>query len=530
MRKILFVLLSILSIETDAQNLISGGALKPEQAIMDIRHYTLALDINIDSQTISGSTEITMLLKESSPVILLNLVDLMKVEKVTVNGKRQSFIHKDHLLRIESSIPFTVGKTVVKVVYGGRPGVAARPPWDGGFTWTKDSTGNPWVAITTEGEGGTILFPCKDHPSDEPDEGADMIITVPKGLVVAGPGLLQSVKTNKNKSAYHWKTNYTINNYSILFNIGKYKVATRLYTTVSGTKVPMQFYVLEKNADKAEHQLDLLERTVKIDEKYFGEYPWAKEKIAIAETPHLGMEHQTMNAYGNKFKYTKLAGEDFDWLMQHEFGHEWWGNKITAKDWAHYWIQEGICTYGDALQVRDIGGEEAYMKRMRITAMNFKNDKPVVLGEIGLTEDEAYTPDIYGKGALFMHTLRHVLGDTVFFATLKGFATDARYTYDSLVTTKDVQQYFSRAAGKDLKPLFDLFLYTTNRLEVKIIQATEDSYKISLKNIEMDLPVTVSTSFGEEKLMLGKKEIIVKSTGLPLVDKEGYYFKKVVYE
>lgn len=530
MRNILLTTLLFLSLSIEAQNLISGGPLKPEQAIMDIRHYTVALDVNLDSQTISGSTAVSLILTQASPVILLNLVDLMKVKKLTVNGKRQNFTHANHLLRIENTKPFPAGRTVVKVFYEGKPGVAARPPWDGGFTWTKDSTGHPWVAITTEGEGGTILFPCKDHPSDEPDEGADMLITVPKELVVAGPGLLQSIKTKGSKATYHWKTNYTINNYSILFNIGDYKVASRTYTTVNGTKVPMEFYVLNEHSDKAERQLDLLERTVKIDEKYFGEYPWAREKIAIVETPHLGMEHQTMNAYGNKFRYTKLGGQDFDWLMIHEFGHEWWGNKVTAKDWAHYWIQEGICTYGDALQVREIGGEEAYMKRMRITAMNFKNDKPVVMGDVGFTEDEAYNPDIYGKGAYFMHTLRHVMGDDIFFPTLKGFATDTNYTYSHLATTDDVQNYFSKAAGKDLKPLFDLFLRTTNRLEIVVHQTTEDSYTISLKNIDMGLPLTVSTSNGEEKLMLGKKEVVVKSTLLPVIDKEGFYFKRVVWE
>jgi aminopeptidase N len=242
------------------------------------------------------------------------------------------------------------------------------------------------------------------------------------------------------------------------------------------------------------------------------------------------MEHQTMNAYGNQFRYSKLGSEDFDWLMHHEFGHEWWGNKITAKDWAHYWIQEGICTFGDALIVKEMEGEESYLKRMRSMVRSFKNDKPVVLGEIGLTEDEAYTPDIYGKGAYFMHTLRYVMGDSLFFPTLKGFATDPHYTYDSLVTTSDVQNYFSKAAGKDLKPLFDLFLRSTNKLEILVKQTAEDSYLISLKNMDMNLPLTVSTSSGDETILAGKKEVVLKSTSFPLVDKAGYYFKSVVYE
>ena len=76
---------------------------------------------------------------------------------------------------------------MLKVSYGGQPPLAKRAPWVGGFPWEKDSTGNPWMAITCQREGAKIYFPCKDHPSDEPNEGADLIITVPKGLYVAGP-------------------------------------------------------------------------------------------------------------------------------------------------------------------------------------------------------------------------------------------------------------------------------------------------------------------------------------------------------
>ena len=108
------------------------------------------------------------------------------------------------------------GKAIVKVIYGGKPHVAKRPPWDDGFIWTRDSTGHDWMAITAEGTGGKLYFPCKDHPSDEPNEGVDMMITVPKDLVVAGPGLLQSVKKHGETATFHWKTNYSINNYSII--------------------------------------------------------------------------------------------------------------------------------------------------------------------------------------------------------------------------------------------------------------------------------------------------------------------------
>ena len=457
MRNIIFFLLILSCQRCYGQNLKSGGKLSPEQAIMDIRHYTVSLTVNPEQQSIDGFTEIDLILSQPADRLVFDLTRVLTVKKVWVNGKEAKLEHRDDKLIITSAAAFNAGKIKTKIAYGGKPAVAEKAPWIGGFQWEKDSKGNPWIAITCQGEGAKIYFPCKDHPSDEPNEGADMIITVPKGLTVAGPGLLQKVSHKKNQSTFHWKTNYTISNYCILFNVGKYKVAKRTYTTIDGNKVPLEYYVLEENFDKAEKILDLFEQSCRILEKYFGEYPWVKERIAASETPHLGMEHQTNIAYGNKYKYEKVGGKDFDWLLHHEFGHEWWANKVTNSDWGHMWIQEGICVFGDKLAIRELAGEEAYQKSMRETARHLQNKFPVVRGD-EVDSDSAYHGDIYGKGAFFMHTLRYVMGDDIFFPTLKKLATDPQYTYDNTVTTADVEKLFSGAYGKSLEPLFHLFL------------------------------------------------------------------------
>lgn len=528
----IFLLLAVLSILTAAAqnpNWTSGGKLKPEQAIMDIRHYTLDLIVDPSQKTISGFTEIDLILSQSSPVLLFDLVNVYTVSTVSVNGKKEPFEYKDDLIRITPATALSPGKLKVKIQYSGKPPIARRAPWDGGFQWAKDSTGNDWIAITCQNEGAKIYFPCKDHPSDEPNEGADLFITVPKGLVVAGPGLLKKVTSKKTGSTYHWKTNYTINNYSILFNIGKYKVVTKPYTTIAGNTVPMIFYVLEEHASKAPHHLEIFERTVKVLEKYFGEYPWIKEKIGMAETPHLGMEHQTLNAYGNKFVYTKVGGEDCDWLLTHEFGHEWWANKITDKNYEDMWIQEGICSFGDALYVRELEGEESYLKRMRNTGRNTQNKKPVVPGP-DANSDEVYQGDIYGKGAFFMHTIRYITGDEVFFPALKKLATNPANTYDNLATTDDVEKLFSKESGIDLKPVFDFYLRTINKLEISVKQTGEDKYLVQLLNYESSLPMDIQTDAGTKRMNIDKKGVTVASKITPVVDPKTYYLKKIIIE
>lgn len=529
MRKMIVLALLFITAYGNSQTLTSGGKLKPEQAIMDIRHYTINLNVDITNKSINGYAVIDLILLQDAPVLLFDLMNDFIVQNIWINGKTATFSHANAMITVNPSSPVPAGKVSVKIQYGGKPHIATRPPWEDGFTWATDSAGHPWMAITAEGSGGKIYFPCKDHPSDEPNEGVDMIITVPKGLVVAGPGLLQKVTKEKNGDTYFWKTNYPINNYSIIFNVGDYDVVTKTYTTVDGNKVPMQFYVLKYHAAFAPHHLDMLEEMAKVKEKYFGEYPWTKEKIGIVETPHLGMEHQSMNAYGNHFKYTQVGGKDFDDLMNHEFGHEWWGNKVTAKDWADYWIHEGIGTFGDALYIRDKEGEQAYIDHFKRSSFGIANQKPIVQGK-DIDEEAAYINDIYSKGAFFMHTLRYIIGDSIFFPTLKKLAIDPQYTYNNLVNTDDVEQLFSNASGKNLKPLFDFYLRTIQKLEVHVTGMRNGGYKIQLQNIDMPLPLDIVTDKGTQRMMIDKKGITIKSSSMPVIDPDMYYLKKVIME
>lgn len=533
-KSLLISFLLLIIIQSNAQEsrdisyMSSGGKLHPLQAIMDIRHYTLALDVNMEQQSIEGYTEIDLLLSKSTDTLLFDLVHLLKVNAISVNKKSSNFYQKGDYIFIAGS--FAAGKQKIKISYGGKPPIAVRPPWKGGFTFTKDTNGNPWVAINCQLEGAKVYFPCKDHPSDEPNEGADLIITVPAGLTVAGPGLLQSVsKPKNNKQTFHWKTNYTISNYCILFNVAKYKVYSSIYTTINNNKVPIQFYVLEADTAKAAHVLELRARDCKILEKYFGEYPWIKEKMGIAYVPNPGMEHQTMISYGDRFTYKRVNGQDYSDNLYHEFGHEWWANKVTNKDWAHMWIQEGINTYGEALFFREMGGEAAYDSIINRFKNSIANKKPLVQGD-AVNSADTYTGDIYTKGAFFMHTLRHVVGDEIFFPTLKKLATDSNYTYNNFVTTDDVEQLFSKQSGNNLKPLFDFYLRTTDKLEVSVVNAGYHLYTVVFKNLPMDLPIDILTDEGTEHRIVDKKPIKIKSSFPPVIDAAGFYLKRVVME
>lgn len=506
----------------------SGGKLNPLQGNMDIRHYTLSLNVDIPNQRIDGFVETNLLLAHATDTILFDLIDRFEVKKITVDKQSVSFTRKDDKVFVNHKT-FKEGKHLVRIEYGGKPPIAARPPWNGGFTWTKDANGKPWVVINCQSDGAKVYFPCKDHPSDEPNEGVDLFVTVPKGLTVAAFGLLQNTTTKGDKTTFHWKTNYTISNYCVLFNIGDYQLVSRPYHSISGKTAPIDYYILKQNADKAQSVLNIRERDTRILEKYFGEYPWIKEKLGIAQVPNPGMEHQTMITYGDPFNYKLFKGQYYSDNLFHEFAHEWFANKVTNKDWAHMWIQEGITTYAEALCFRELTGEKGYDSLLMLFKRYVENKKPIVQGE-EVNSQDTYTRDIYFKGALFMNTLRYVVGDDVFFVTLKKLATDPAYTYDNFVTTDDVEKLFSGASNINLKPLFDFYLRTTNLIEISIKQTGLTSWTIQAKQIPMALPFEIQTSNGTQKVQLTSEPLKIESSTLPSVDPRVRYLKRITIE
>ncbi len=525
----LIALLCFFSLTASAQdnNWTWGGQIDPNQAAFDVKHYTLNLTVNPEGKSISGWADATVVILSPIDQLKLDLIDQYKVEEVSVNGIETNYTRTKDGLDVNLNKKYNTGERVtIKVKYAGTTPEAVRPPWQGGFTFSKDANGKHWIGLSSQNEGAKIFMPCKDHPSDEPEEGVDQFITVPKPYQVAANGLLISESENNGQLTYHWKTEYTINNYGINFTVGDFKILEQNYTTVNGNKVPMVIYLLKQNEAKLPELMAVLENSMKTQEKYFGEYPFWKEKVGIVETPYLGMEHQTINAYGNNYKFTKVGNTTHDWLLHHELGHEWWGNKVSVRDWADFWIQEGICSYGDWLFIEDHGGRDAYLDHVNKVGNQIKNRKPVIVKEFA-TSDDAYHSEIYTKGAYIMHTVRYILGDDVFFKTIKGFISDPAYTYSNLVKTFDLQNYINTNTEHNITPVFDLYLRTTEIPEIVVRQTGKNTYSIQVPNINFTLPMDVKTSAGTKRMELSNKPINVTSKQVPVVDEKNWYLKKV---
>ncbi|MEL6904326.1 MAG: M1 family peptidase, partial [Planctomycetota bacterium] len=320
----------------------SGGALLDEQACFDVLSYGIALEIDPEARQIDGTLTMDATLLERSREIALHLDPALQVKAVRLGTPERvtpaSFERQGGLFFVDASRLGSFEGAIfrVEVDYGGIPHVATNPPWDGGFTWSE-SDGKPWFVTSCQGEGADLWWPCKDHPSDKP-ERVDLSFTVPAGLVVATNGrhLGDEVSEDGTHVTSSWQVTTPISNYAVALNVGPYTTVTRDFESVAGDTFPVTFWMLEESAEKGAAFMDEIVDHLAFFERYCGPYPFRGDKYGVVETPHLGMEHQSIIAYGNRFRGD--PNFDYDWLHHHELAHEWWGNLVTAKDWADFWI------------------------------------------------------------------------------------------------------------------------------------------------------------------------------------------------
>jgi len=453
----------------------SGGPLPYAQAAYNVYHYALALTIDADEQTIDGHADVHAGITHPLDQFVLDLDTTFAVAAVEWKqaGGWQPLSHTRRHGQVVAAFPQMQqpGDTVqVRVHYSGAPRKAPNPPWDGGFTWAETPEGAPWIATSVQTNGADLWWPVKDHPSDKPDSVA-LDIRVSDGLTVASNGVLASTRSHADGTqTFRWVTRQPIAPYNVALNIAPYEVLEDRFESIGGETVPLYFYTLPDRAPEAAQLLEQAQEHLHFYERTLGPYPFRAEKYGIAHTPFLGMEHQTIIAYGDEF----LNGtHGFDWIHHHELGHEWWGNMVAAADWRDFWIHEGFGTYMQALYAEATRGPEAYRSELSGYRGQLRNQRPVAPRSPHSTADiyfrdgpgSASNHDIYYKGAWVLHTLRWIMGDAAFFDALRAFAypTEAHRTatdgsQSRFVTTDDFLTIVNARAGADFSWFFETYL------------------------------------------------------------------------
>lgn len=433
----------------------------------DVLHYSLDIIPDISSQTIQGRVGIRY--RDSGVAVLqLDLQEPMVIDRVRVGRKECPFRREGHVYWI--TMADSAGAVFPRIVdlvvfFHGKPRKAVNPPWDGGWIWTRDAQGNPWVTVACQGLGASCWFPCKDSQADEPDLGCQLRLTLPDTLVGVSNGRqIGATDKHDGQKTFTWETRSPINLYNIIPYIGKY---THFSDTFAGLKGPLSldYWVLPNQLEKARRHFAEVPRMLNAFEYWFGSYPFYADGYKLVESPHLGMEHQSAIAYGNRFQNGYLGrdlsgtgyGLKWDFIIIHESGHEWFGNQITSADIADLWIHESFTNYSEALFIEYYYGKQAATEYVKGLRASISNEEPII-GPYGVNREGS--SDMYNKGGNFLHTLRAIIGsDSLFRSILLDLNRKLAHTP---VTTDQVEQVFSAAVHYPLTSVFDQYLRRAN--------------------------------------------------------------------
>lgn len=440
------------------------GSITPERAWWNVTYYDLHVSVDPDKQFISGHNTITYQVLEPYQVMQIDLQKPMKIDRIVQDEQDISFTSEGnfHFLKLEKN-QVKGEENKISIYFSGKPRVARRPPWDGGFTWTKDSNGNHLIANSNQGIGASVWWPLKDHPSEEPDNGMTISVIAPKDLMDVSNGRLKEVIDNGDTKTWVWQVVNPINAYGVNVSIGNYVHFGEKYQGEKG-ELDMNYYVLPENKAKAQEQFKQAPMMIEAFEYWYGPYPFYEDGYKLIEVPYLGMEHQSSVTYGNKYENGYL-GEDlsgsgwglkFDFILIHESAHEWFANSITNHDVADMWVHEGFTCYSENLYLDYHFGKEASSAYVIGLRKNIVNDIPLI-GVYGV--DSRGSSDIYYKGANILHSVRQLVdNDKKWRKILRGLNETF---YHQIVTSKQVENYICKYSGKGLGKFWEQYLRTT---------------------------------------------------------------------
>ena len=511
------------------------GSLNENRDWFDIKRYVIDVTPNYEAKSIVGVVSWKALAVKPSKQIQIDLQAPMVIDSIllwsntkeTLSPIRLEFTRSNNvaIAQIEKQIP--KGQAFgLTIYYHGVPKEAIRPPWDGGWIWKKDANGQPWMSVACQGLGASVWYPCKDHQSDEPEEGAQLTIQVPKdkNLIAIGNGrkVGESNLINlSNNNRFSWQVTNPINNYNIIPYIGDYVGWKETYKGLKG-KLDLSYWVLRSDSAKAVEQFKQVPKMLEALEYWFGPYPFYEDGFQMVQSPHLGMEHQSAIAYGNQFKNGYLGrdlsgtgwGLKWDFIIVHESGHEWFANNITTKDIADMWVHEGFTNYSETLFTEYFYGKKAGDEYNYGIRSGIKNDIPII-GPYGVNQEGS--GDMYPKGANLLHTIRHAINnDSLFRNILMGLNSQF---YHQTVTTEQVENYISLRANFGFQKVFDQYLRTTQIPQLVLQYDIKEKiltyeWKNCIKGF--NLPVHINYQEKMESLMpldfQPKKRLIQQST------------------
>lgn len=437
----------------------------------NVLNYELKLDIyncfSAGTRSFSASDLVTFRVDSVLNSIVLNATyTSLVIDSVRLSGGVSlTYVHSSSTNKVTINLDRTYnpGEVVNIIIYYRHNNVS-----DNAF-----NVSSGYVFTDCEPEGARKWFPCWDKPSDKAT--FDITVKVPLSVKIGSNGRLADSTIIGDSIRYHWVSRDPISTYlAVLTGKTGYNVKIVWWHKISNPadSIPIRlYYATGENITPTQNAI--LDMTTYYS-TLFGEHPFEKNGFASVSGYGGGMENQTLTTIYPTGWSSVTA------LISHEYGHQWFGDMITCGTWADIWLNEGFATYLEALYFEHISGYTAYKNNINANATEYLSQNP---GWAIYNADWAInTPSTsilfngaitYDKGACVLHMLRYTIGDSLFFASFKAYATDTANFRLKNAVTDDFFDKFSAVSGQDLNWFKDEWVKQPNH------PAYQNSYNVT---------------------------------------------------
>ncbi len=482
----------------------------------DARHYRIRLNLDIAGQAFRGETTVTLSpLRDGFDRCVLDAESFFVSQVLDNWGTPLKFEQVEGTLTVYLLKKYLFGETVsFTVIYAGQ-----EPK--GGLRFYAESEDHPMmVASDSWPDGVRHWFPCNDYPNDKVTN--ELIATVPLAFKVASNGRLESVREDleKRTSTWHWVQDLPHSTYLIVLGAAPYVVVRDNYGPI-----PINYWVYPQHEEHARLVFGKTPRMMEFFNRIYGyDYPWDKYDQVLVPFGG-GAESTSATVMGHRIMYDERGEQDFSsiGIVSHELAHQWWGDLITLRSWAHTWMNESFGTYSDYLYFRFEKGEDE-------GAVNLKGKKDSYLGEAHnryirpivydryRRAQDMFDSHTYPKGAVVLHMLRFVLGDDAFFRTLKHFLHTYAFqpvdTHDfsktvKTVTGRNLDWFFEQWLFKPGHPYFDIrydWDAQTKAVDLTVKQTQDTTQGIPIYRMPVNIAITTNTGTTTHKVWIEEQE------------------------
>jgi len=279
-------------------------------------------------------------------------------------------------------------------------------------------------------------------------------ITAPANFGLVTSGQLISKKPGENNSIVYLSRTGPVREFAM--SLGDFAVEE-----AQAGAIVVRVYKARKSNLDAQQVSRVAVGALKVYEKRFGPYPY----------PVLNF-HLQPGTYDGGDEYPGLvmlysAGQVNPvtrYMVAHETAHQWWYGVVGDDIYRESWLDEAFAQYSGIIYDEDAENQDVaardwereVMVRYRQALQD--GNLPILRSLADFGNFNVYYRTVYGKGALFLRTLRQEIGDAAFFKALQVYYQRYRY---QISTSAAVQKTFEEVSGRSLDSIFRLWLKGT---------------------------------------------------------------------